>query len=323
MVLGVWSSVAHGAWILGMSTFRLAARAPIPGGLEMPLVAAAQDGVFTRSQARSEGWSDGRQRRLIDSGLWVPVTAHVLRHREVDAGPWQRARAVWVTGGMVVSHDTAGQMWGLVASDGLHGTSRSSRRTTAVITHRADLPSSDSFEVGGLRITTLPRTVADLLCTLEPPASVALVCDGLRRGILTTAGLRLAADAVAGRHGAARARFVARTCAGRPHSVLEWHFHRRVGALGPGWRFNTAVHDAQGKIGDVDALHEGTMIVVELDGQQFHGPDRFQADRTRDQRLVAAGYVVLRFTWEDLVHRPDDVIERISRTMSHRARLVA
>jgi very-short-patch-repair endonuclease len=99
-----------------------------------------------------------------------------------------------------------------------------------------------------MRATTPPRTVADLLCTLEPPASVAMACD---------------------------------------------------------------------------ALHEGTKIVVELDGQQFHGPERFQADRTRDQRLAAAGYVVLRFTWDDLINRPDDVIERLSRTMAQRARLAA
>jgi hypothetical protein len=289
----------------------------------VPVVAAAQDGVFTRSQARREGWSDGRQRRLIGSGLWVPITAHVLRHREVDEGPWQRARAVWLTGGMVVSHGTAGQMWGLLAPDGLHGTSRSSRRTTAVITHRADLPPSASVVVDGMRVTTPPRTVADLLCTCEPPASVAMACDALRRGILTTADLRMAAATARGRHGAERARFVAGTCAGRPYSVLEWHFHRRVGALGAGWRFNTPVHDAEGKIGDVDALHEETLIVVELDGHQFHGPDRFQADRTRDQRLAAAGYVVLRFTWDDLTHRPDDVIERIRRTMAHRTRLAA
>jgi very-short-patch-repair endonuclease len=306
-----------------MSTFRLARRPPFPRGLEVPSVAADQDGVFTRSQARSESWSDGRQRRLVQSGLWVPITATVLRHRDLVEGPWQRARAVWLTGGMVVSHDTAGQLWGLITSNGLHGTSLSSRRTTAVITHRADLPCADTIEVDGMRVTTPPRTVTDLLCTLEPPASVAMACDALRQGILTTADLRSAADAATGRHGAAQARFVARTCAGRPYSVLEWHFHRRVGELGPGWRFNAAVHDSEGRIGDVDAVHEGTKIVVELDGQQFHGPDRFQSDRTRDQRLAAAGYVVLRFTWDDLIKRPDDVIERIRRTMSHRARLVA
>ena len=306
-----------------MVTFRLVGRAPIPGGLDLPAVAAAQDGVFSRAQARSEGWSDGRQRRLVRSGLWVPVTSSVLRHRETVEGPWQRARTVWLTGGMVVSHETAGQLWGLCVSGGLHGTSLSSRRTRAVTTHRAVLASSDTIDVDGLRVTAPPRTVADLLCALEPPDSVAMACDALRRGILSPDELKCAADAATGRHGAAQARFVARTCAGRPYSVLEWQFHRRVGALGPGWLFNTAVHDDEGEIGDVDALHASTKIIVELDGQQFHGPDRFQADRTRDQRLAAAGYIVLRFTWDDMINHPDDVVERIRRTMAHRARLAA
>lgn len=306
-----------------MVAFRLVRREPIPGGLEIPEVACVQDGVFTRSQARSEGWSDGRQRRLVRSGLWVPVTPRVIRHRDVAEGPWQRARAVWLTGGMVVSHQTAGQLWGLAVSDGLHGTSESSRRTTAVATHRALLPSADTIAVLGLQVTSPLRTLVDLLCSLDRADSVALACDALRRDILTTTHLRSAAVAASGRHGAAKARFVARTCSGRPFSVLEWHFHRRVGALGPGWRFNTEVRDEQGTIGHVDALHAGTKIVVELDGQQFHGPDRFQADRTRDQRLAAAGYIVLRFTWDDMVNRPDDVIERIRRTMTHRAHLAA
>ena len=68
-------------------------------------------------------------------------------------------------------------------------------------------------------------------------------------------------------------------------------------------------------IGPVDALHEGLGIVVELDGKRFHGPERFQRDRTRDQRLVAMGHVVLRFTWADLEDRPDEVRAIIRRTM--------
>ncbi len=319
----LWSAATDAGLIVRMVAFRPVRPSPIPGGLELPSVAGGQDGVFTRSQARSEAWTDGRQRRLVQSGLWVPITPNVLRHREVAEGPWQRARAVWLTGGMIVSHDTAGRLWGLAASDGLHGTSPSSRRTTTVTTHRATVPPADTIEVSGMQVTAPHRTLIDLLCTLDQEDSVAMVCDALRRRILTTAHVSSAAEAAVGRHGAARARFVARTCSGRPFSVLEWHFHRRVGALGPGWRFNTEIHDAQGKIGDVDALHMGTKVVVELDGQQFHGPDRFQADRTRDQRLAAAGFIVLRFTWDDLIHRPDDVIERIRRTMAHRARLVA
>ena len=39
--------------------------------------------------------------------------------------------------------------------------------------------------------------------------------------------------------------------------------------------------------------------------------ERFQRDRTRQNRLVAAGWTVLRFTWNDLRDRPNGVIAEI------------
>ena len=42
----------------------------------------------------------------------------------------------------------------------------------------------------------------------------------------------------------------------------------------------------------------------------------FQADRTRQNRLVAAGYTVLRFTWADLTLRPDDVGTQVAATLA-------
>ena len=40
-------------------------------------------------------------------------------------------------------------------------------------------------------------------------------------------------------------------------------------------------------------------------------PERFQRDRSRQNRLVAAGWTVLRFTWRDLVERPGYVVRTI------------
>jgi very-short-patch-repair endonuclease len=38
-------------------------------------------------------------------------------------------------------------------------------------------------------------------------------------------------------------------------------------------------------------------LVIEVDGWAYHRtPDRFQRDRERQNRLVAAGWTVLRFT---------------------------
>lgn len=293
-------------------------RPRIADGLAHPGVAREQDGVFTRTQARESGWSDDRQRRLIRDELWVTVTAGVLRHREVPDGPWQRGRAVRLTGALVPSHATAGRLWGLRTSDELHGTRSFWRRSGAVRVHRDALDEHEVVDVGGLVLTGPLRTLADLLCWQLEPESVSMVTDAMREGILDPADLAQAAASAKGRFGAERARFVARTCAGRPFSPLEWRFQQAVRVLGPGWRFNVAVPDGRGGTVVVDALHEPTATIVELDGRAFHGPDRFQADRTRDQRLQAAGYAVLRFTWEDVDQRLQDVLEIVRRTIATR-----
>jgi very-short-patch-repair endonuclease len=53
-------------------------------------------------------------------------------------------------------------------------------------------------------------------------------------------------------------------------------------------------------------------LVIEIDGFAYHGDrDRFQRDRTRQNRLVAAGWTVLRFTWADLRHRPGQFVAAV------------
>ena len=47
---------------------------------------------------------------------------------------------------------------------------------------------------------------------------------------------------------------------------------------------------------------------METDGWQAHGtPYAFQADRTQTNALQLAGWLVLRFTWEDPTRRPRNV----------------
>ena len=77
-----------------------------------------------------------------------------------------------------------------------------------------------------------------------------------------------------------------------------------------------AVFDATGVIGSVDVLFDAARVAIEVDGRAYHGVDQFQSDRERDNRLVGAGYVVLHFTWEDLLHRPDVVIHQVRAALS-------
>lgn len=299
-----------------MRSFPILARPDLPTGLEHPGPAQFQDGVFTRRQARLDGYSDSRQRRMLRAGLWIPLAGRALVNRSQEVGPWQRARAVGLTG-LVVSHDTAGQLWSLTTPDELHGIGRA-RNPAGIVTHELELAPADVVEIAGLRVTSPMRTLVDLMCARPPSASVPFITDALRRGLLTPEDLAAAASVASGRWGVERARVLATTCSGNPHSPLEWQAHGLFRGLGPGWEFNVAVHDDDGLIGVADALHRASQTVVEFDGRAFHGPDRFQLDRTRDQRFAAIGYLVVRFTAHDVQHRPYDLRERVRRIVSMR-----
>ena len=59
-------------------------------------------------------------------------------------------------------------------------------------------------------------------------------------------------------------------------------------------------------------------LAIEIDGWAWHhNPERFQEDRRRQNALVAAGWTVLRFTWADLVERPEQVLATVVRTLRH------
>jgi very-short-patch-repair endonuclease len=58
-------------------------------------------------------------------------------------------------------------------------------------------------------------------------------------------------------------------------------------------------------------------LAVEVDGWETHGTrEAFQDDRERDALMVAIGWRVLRFTWDDVVKRPSYVLDVIGRALS-------
>ena len=77
---------------------------------------------------------------------------------------------------------------------------------------------------------------------------------------------------------------------------------RRAGLPEPRRQLQTG--DASSWIGRVDFAYPEARLVVEVDGRRHHTAmlDR-ESDRARDNRLVAAGWRVVRFTWKDLTSR--------------------
>jgi very-short-patch-repair endonuclease len=73
-------------------------------------------------------------------------------------------------------------------------------------------------------------------------------------------------------------------------------------------------------VAEVDFAHVGLRIAIEVDGRAFHS-DRhsFEHDRWRQNELTVRGWLVLRFTWEQIVGRPSEVIAVIQAAVAQRA----
>lgn len=67
----------------------------------------------------------------------------------------------------------------------------------------------------------------------------------------------------------------------------------------------------------VDVLFPAQRLVLEVDGYAAHSArEAFERDRRRQNRLVAEGYIVLRFTWRDLTERPGDVVRQVAAVLA-------
>lgn len=67
----------------------------------------------------------------------------------------------------------------------------------------------------------------------------------------------------------------------------------------------------------VDALWREQKVVVETDGRDAHSSwARIQADRERELALRAAGFIVLRYTWPQIIERSAAVAADIERALS-------
>jgi very-short-patch-repair endonuclease len=65
-----------------------------------------------------------------------------------------------------------------------------------------------------------------------------------------------------------------------------------------------------------DLLWPEEKLIVEFDGFQWHGyRSKFESDRSRDADFVAAGYRVIRLTWNQLVNEPYRVLAIVARAL--------
>jgi len=74
----------------------------------------------------------------------------------------------------------------------------------------------------------------------------------------------------------------------------------------------------------VDMLWRSERVIVELDGRDNHSsPGQLERDRRKDLQLRAAGYVVLRYTWAQIVFEAAAVLADLRAVLSSAAQSAA
>ena len=231
----------------------------------------------------------------------------------------RRLAAVLACGpGAVLSHRSAAAHWGLLATDQTRvdvAAPRSRDGVPGIRLHRPRcLDDRDTTTHEGIPITTIARTLLDLAATVRP--------DRLERALAQAERLQLydhraITDVLERSNGHRGTGALARATAAEPkltRSELEARFlalARAAGLTEPEVNSSLAALDHQAN--EVDFYFPAHHLIVETDGWETHGTKAaFKSDRRKDAALTAAGYRVMRFTYDDVVYEPDTVVARLT-----------
>lgn len=282
-----------------------------------------QRGLFTRRQARATGLSAYRIRGLVGSGRWLPVLGDVLAVAGRPLGRTDRFAAATLATGGVLSHASAAELWAMPVPRSygvIHVTTPARHHTEVpgVRTHRRPLADAEHLLVEGVPTTSRTRTLIDCLGSMPMPAALDLLDEAFRRAWISVAGLREQVDAAKHRHGVRHLSRILDEASTGGWSEAERRLHRLLVDAGiGGWTANARVDLGDGTTACPDIWFPAQRLAIEVDGRAWHvSAAQFQHDRTRQNRLVLCGCIVLRFTWADLVNGPERVLQTIRLALS-------
>lgn len=235
--------------------------------------------------------------------------------------------AVFACGeGAALSHRSAAELLGLHRDErktiDVTTSRRGGRRLAGIQAHSArQLHSSDLTIVSAIPCTSVPRTLLDISeivnrRTLERAVDRAEILRVFDLGALEEVLSR--AD---GRRGVALLLSILNeyTQPAITQSELEELVLAICSQFGIRRPPVNQWIDLEGGAVKVDFLWPEERLVLEADGRNVHGTRRaFEQDRRRDQRLMLAGYRVMRCTWRQIANDPAVVAERVSRLLAAR-----
>jgi very-short-patch-repair endonuclease len=288
-------------------------------------IAGSQDNVISREQLRALGVGRGVIARHLERGRWQRLHRNVYLIGPAPPTLRAAARAAALTcgEGSVISHRTAAALYGLMPPRGdVHVTvpGRNPGYRQRVQIHRVTtLSFIDVVIRHGLTLTSPARTICDVAGT-EPLSDAERALNEARvQRLVTTRALEAVIERTPTLKGSSVIRQLLRANdeSGYTRSEAERRMRRLAQAAG----LDQPLVNVPLLGFVVDFLWPDQRLVVEVDGYRFHGHrQRFESDRRRDQRLVAAGYRVIRVTWVQVRDQPLAVIASIAQALVLAAR---
>jgi Transcriptional regulator, AbiEi antitoxin/Protein of unknown function (DUF559) len=292
-------------------------------------LAASQGGYVRRDQLIAQGLSPSAIDRMVNIGDMTPATTGIYRVIPSEDYVDLLRGAVLTLPKAVVSHESAAHMLRFPKLPEMVPTvvvpSYTTHRFPGVTVRRcSDLEKSDVVTVEELAVTSVVRTFFDLGGLLRfkhwDAIGESLVIAGkMELASFADMTLRLARR---GKPGSRHAHDFLEARAGHdPKATILERKGREVLARAalptpspeypmpwrPGRRFDDAFPDAG--------------VAIEWDSRAWHEQRAaMSVDRRRDREAAAHGWVVLRFTWEEVTERPHEIAEAV-RLLLHDRRM--
>ncbi len=178
---------------------------------------------------------------------------------------------------------------------------------------RSDTTDSEVSSVHGLRVTSPTRTAADLSRRLPFVEAVVALDMGVHRRLVTLDQLRHWADRHPGFHGIRQLRRALAFCEPASESAMETRL-RMLLVLNrlPRPVAQARLLDESGLfLARTDLYYPSARLAIEYDGAIHRST--LAADNRRQNRLLEAGYQLLRFTASDIYAPPASVVAQVSR----------
>ncbi len=281
-------------------------------------LAAGQAGVITGAQLRKAGLSGPQVGRLVQSGLLNRYARNLYFVRGASIDDRSRLWLGVLSCDGVLCARAAGFVWGMlnevpeIVEVTIPRAIRRSAPPKIKLLRRELLPAQRTA-VDGLPVTSRVVTALDLMSTLPWIEAVPFGDRALQEGWIRLVDVdrRLATP----RYGNGQLAEALKVLQRGGESEAERLAVQLLTAAGIsgfdlGYRLDGW---------EIDIAFVELMIAIEIDGFEYHRDKvRFHRDRTKQNHLIKLNWLVLRYTWADLVGAPERVLAEVAEVLEHR-----